>query len=395
MISAETLKKPMIPLAVPNLIGREAEYLQECVTSTFVSSVGPFVNRFEVAVAQASGAEAAVATSAGTTAIHAALVSLGIGQDHLVLVPSLTFIATVSGIHWAGAKPWFVEVSPESWTIDPDRLEILLEQNVVVGPDGTRHRDTGLLVKALMPVYTLGNPPDMDRLTAIARRYGLVIVADAAAALGATYKGRALGQWGADLSIISFNGNKTVTAGGGGAVIGSAERVAKVRHLTTTARIGADYLHDAIGFNYRMTNLQAAVGFAQMENLDYFVNRKREIRERYERGFSDIESLASFPVPTWGESASWFSGVVVENSTEERTRDIINALREHRIDARTFWMPLHLQPPLKSELADDLTFSEAVWFQILPLPSSTSLLEAEIDYIIEKVGEVVRISERY
>ncbi|ACK84791.1 DegT/DnrJ/EryC1/StrS aminotransferase [Methylorubrum extorquens CM4] len=376
----------MIPLAIPNLAGREAEYLQECVATTFVSTVGPFVGRFEAAVAAAAGAEAAVSTSAGTTAIHAALVALGVERDDLVIVPALTFIATVSGIHWAGGRPWFAESAPESWTLDPGRIETLLAREVVMDGTGVaRHRATGLRVKAMVPVYTLGNPPDMDRLVEVARRYGLSILADAAAALGATYRGRPLGEFGADLSIISFNGNKTVTAGGGGAVVGKAELIDRVRHLVTTARVGSDYLHDAVGFNYRITNIQAAVGLAQMERLDALVERKREIRRRYDDAFEGVPGLRPFPSPEWGRSADWFSGVVVEGMTEPGMKRFVAGLRKRRIDARPFWIPMHLQPPLQHHLADDLTFTEGLWHQVLTLPCSTSLTHADQDHVVAAV----------
>lgn len=383
--------RPKIPLAIPNLAGNEGRYLQECVTSTFVSTVGPFVGRFEDMVAKATGAQAAVATSAGTTALHAALVAAGVGRGDLVIVQALTFIATVSGIHWSGASPWFVEASPESWSIDCEKLDALLQREVDLGPDGARHRTTRQRVAAIMPVYTLGNMPDMDRLTGIAKRYGMVVIADAAAALGATYKSRALADFGADLSIISFNGNKTVTAGGGGAVV-SNNRVLldKVRHLTTTARVGAGYLHDVIGFNYRMTNLQAAVGVAQMELLERFVERKRQIRRRYNEALGDIPGVRLFPEPAWGQSACWFSGIVLDDRYTRGKPGIMSALRDKSIDVRDFWMPMHKQPPLASALADNLAFTEDLWSRIVTLPCSTNLTDLDQDYVIENVQAVLR-----
>ena len=389
-ISEALPPRAMIPLAVPNLAGNEGKYLQECITSTFVSSVGPFVQRFEESVASACGAAGAVAASAGTTALHVALVAAGVGRDDLVIVQSLTFIATVSAIHWAGARPWFVEVSEDCWSIDCARLAALLERELEMGPQGARHRLSGRRVAAIMPVYTLGAMPDMDRLTEIAERYGLVVIADAAAALGATYRGRTLADVGADLSVISFNGNKTVTAGGGGAVIGNdRELLGKVRHLTTTARVGADYLHDVIGFNYRMTNLQAAVGVAQMELLDGFVAKKRAIRRHYDEAFAGTSGIGRFPDPVWAESACWFSGIVLQGHAEQKARAIMTALREKSIDARPFWRPMHMQPPLAGELAADLAFTENLWPRILTLPCSTQLTEEDQNHVITSVREVL------
>ena len=227
----------MIPLAVPNLGGNEARYLQECVETNFVSSVGPFVDRFEAMVAEASGASHAVATSSGTTGLHAALTALGVGRDDLVVLPSFTFIASANAISHCGATPWLLDVCGDSWTLDVAQLARVLETQAERRDGDLVHRESGRRVAALMPVYTLGLPAEMEPLVRVAMRHGLPVVADAAAALGARYRGRAVGALGADLSVFSFNGNKTVTAGGGGVVVGEDEALcARVRHLTTTAR---------------------------------------------------------------------------------------------------------------------------------------------------------------
>lgn len=378
----------MIPLAVPNLAGREAEYLQECVATTFVSTVGPFVSRFETMVAEAAGCAHAVATSAGTTGLHAALVAVGVRHGELVVLPSLTFIASANAIAHCGAQPWLLDVDPASWTLDPALLARVLAEQTHRRDDGAViHTASGRRVAAIMPVHTLGMPADMDPIVAAAHAHGLPVVADSAAALGATYDGRPVGRLGADLSVFSFNGNKTVTAGGGGAVAGDdAALCALVRHLTTTARVGSDYDHDHVGFNYRMTNLQAAVGCAQMENLDRFVARKRAIRAHYDAAFADLPGLAAFPAPDWAASACWFSGFVMTQGDPAALRQ---ALRADGIDARPFWKPMHLQAPYRDAPRTAQTVAESLWARVVTLPCSTGITAAELDIVVAAVRRAV------
>jgi len=230
----------------------------------------------------------------------------------------------------------------------------------------------------------------MDALVPLARRHGLKVVADGAAALGATRNGRRIGQLGADLTMISFNGNKTVTAGGGGAVVGEdAELLAAVRHLTTTARVGSDYLHDRVGFNYRMTNLQAAVGCAQLEQLDRFVARKREIRATYDRAFADLAGTRPFPSEPGVDSECWFSGLVLDGDRFPSMDDVRAALRTKGVDARPFWRPMHLQPAFAEAPRTAMPVSDAVWHRILTLPCSTGISDAELAHVVAAVREVL------
>ena len=370
----------MIPLAVPNLGGNEARYLQECVETNFVSSVGPFVDRFEAMVAEASGACHAVATSSGTTGLHAALTALGVGRDDLVVLPSFTFIASANAISHCGATPWLLDVCADSWTLDVAELAGVLETQAERRDGELVHRESGRRVAALMPVYTLGLPAEMEPLVRVARRHGLPVVADAAAALGARYQGRAIGALGADLSVFSFNGNKTVTAGGGGVVVGEDEALcARVRHLTTTARAGADYTHDMVGFNYRMTNLQAAVGCAQLERLDELVGAKRRIGRVYAEAFGDLPGVGRFPQPPWAESACWFSGVTLARG---RVAEALRVLREQGVGCRPFWKPVHHQAPYADAPRTGLAVCDATWDTILTLPCSSSLTTPEQDAVV-------------
>ncbi len=378
----------MIPLAVPNLTGREREYLNRCIDTTFVSSVGEYVNKIEEMSARLCNTEYGVATSSGTTGLHLALTAVGVKRDELVMIPSFTFIATANSVAHCGAEPLIVDVTGDTWTIDTDQAERILKEETVNEGGRVIYKPTGQRIAAIMPVYTLGNIPDMNRLSALAKQYGLPVIADAACAIGAERNGKRVGEF-ADLTVLSFNGNKTVTAGGGGMVLGNDEPLMKlVRHLSTTARVTAEYDFDMTGFNYRMTNLQAAVGCAQLERLTEFVERKRQVRKYYEEAFSGLDDVSPFPTPSDCESACWFSGIVLAKGGPDRTRAICAALKERGIEARSFWKPIHLQKPyVKAPTSGDLKVSDNIWDRIITLPCSTGITDEELEYVVTKVKE--------
>lgn len=379
-----------IPLAVPNLTGNERAYLNRCIDTTFVSSVGEFVNQIEKMTAEKCNARYGVATSSGTTGLHLALTGVGVKRDELVVVPTFTFIASANAVAHCGAAPWLMDISEASWTLDAEQVERELAEKTVWRDSRLIHRDSGRRVAAIMPVYTMGNVPDMDRLRKIAAQYYLPLIADAAAALGARYKEKNIGEL-ADLSVISFNGNKTVTAGGGGMVVGNNEELMKkLKHLSTTARVSAEYDHDAVGFNYRMTNIQAAVGCAQMEQMEEFVAKKRRIRGFYDEAFAEVENLSLFPIPQDVESACWFSGIVLNQGGLEQVKSLCAKLGEKGIEARSFWKPVHLQKPYQAAVkADSLANSANLWNRIVTLPCSTNISEEELEYVAETVKEIL------
>ena len=378
----------MIPLAIPNLAGRESQYLQECVSTNFVSSVGPFVDRFEKELAQKVGANFAVSTSSGTTALHLALTVLGVRHNDLVILPSFTFIASANSISHCGAMPWLFDVDEGSWTISVAQLERVLEEKTKIESGRVIHKITGQRVAAIMPVYTLGTAPEMSAIRKVADKYKLPVIADAAAALGATYHHEQLGDL-ADLTAFSFNGNKIITSGGGGMIVGNNEALMKrAKHLCTTARVSEDYLHDEVGFNYRMTNVGAALGCAQLELLDKFLNKKREIARKYRAAFLNLNDVSCFPMPAWSESACWFSGVVLGKKWE--VKKVCEQLKVKGIAARPFWMPIHLQPPYAHALRESLSTTESFWRGILTLPCSTSLTEKDQDYVIHTLQNILR-----
>lgn len=373
-----------IPLAVPNLLGREAEYLQECITSTFVSSVGPFVDRFESQIAALSGTEKAAVLCTGTTALNMALEGLGIGAGDLVMIPALTFIATANSVRHSGADVWLVDSDAATWTMDFDlaRREILAKTDP--HPNGRLHRDSGKILRAIMPVMIMGACFDFAAVTALAKEFGLKVVVDAAAAIGTRAKGDVpIGATGVDAVCYSFNGNKTVTCGGGGAIAAAdSDLIARIKHLTSTARIWPNYDHDMVGYNYRMTNVQAALGVAQLERLEEFLTRKNEVRDRYAALAAKHAHIAPFPEPDFGRNGHWFSGFFYTGDRAE----LPDAFRAHmnaaNVDLRPFWKPIHLQLPYLGAIATPMPVADDLWQRLFPLPCSTHLSDDDLNTVL-------------
>lgn len=386
----------MIPLAVPNLDGREAELLAECIRSTFVSSVGPFVTEFEERIAEVSGTHLAAVVSSGTVALQIAIEALGIGAGDLVMMPTLTFIATANAISHSGASPWLIDVTAESWTLDLALCRRLILSETEAGPDGLcRHRATGKTLRALMPVMVMGAVVDLDGATELAREFNLKVIVDAAAAIGTrASNGRKLGETGVDAVCYSFNGNKTITTGGGGAVAAADDAlIRRIKHLCSTARVGANYDHDEIGYNFRMTNVQAALGVAQIERLDSFLARKHQIHDRYAAFAARHPELDPFPEPDTGTNGHWFSGFWYRG-TDLTQADAFRAhMRSAGVDLRPFWKPIHLQTPYATALASAMPVTDALWQRIFPLPCSTHLSEADLDHVLA-AAEAFWLTER-
>jgi dTDP-4-amino-4,6-dideoxygalactose transaminase len=362
---------PKIPLAVPDLRGNEAKYLAQCVADNWVSSVGPFVTEMERRVAALAARRYAVATVNGSAALHLALLALGVGPGDLVAVPDWTFAATVNAVVHAGATPLFVDVTAESWTLDPALLDRALSEY-------------GARVKAVIVVHALGHPADMDAILRVTGRHGVPLVEDAAGAIGAFYKGRPVGAFGA-AAIFSFNGNKVVTAGGGGMVVTDDDAVARTaRHLSTQARPGADYVHDAAGFNYRMTNLNAAVGLAQLERLDAMVAAKRRIAARYEQAVTGRDDVGFMPRCAWAESSAWLSSVLV--ARDEDAAALVEHLAAQRIEARVFWRALSHQAPYRAAPRVLAGVAAGLSGRVVSLPCSSSLTEADQARVLDALA---------
>lgn len=385
-----------VPLAVPNLDGREAEYLQECVRSTFVSSAGPFVARFEEQLAALSGTARAVVTCSGTVALQMALQAYGIGDGDAVMVPSLTFIASPNSVSHTGADVWLVDCDADDWTIDLVAARDLIERETVPHGGGRRHLESGRVLRAIMPVMIMGASLNFRALRSFADEFGLKVIVDAAAAVGATGEDDvALGATGVDAVCYSFNGNKTVTSGGGGAIASrDGELVDRIHHLISTGRVGSDYEHDVIAYNFRMTNVEAAIGVAQLERLPQFLERKREVYDRYCQLAARFDCLEGFPTPVSGRSVHWFSGLTYTGPGVDAPGHFRTFMVEHGIDVRPFWKPVHLQPPYRDAMATPMTATEHVWQRIVPLPCSTGITDEELDYVVDRAAEFWERHER-
>ncbi|MBN1269161.1 MAG: LegC family aminotransferase [Kiritimatiellae bacterium] len=377
-----------IPLSVPHLGGNEGRYIQECLDTNWVSSVGPFVDRFEQCLAERVGATRAVATCNGTAALHVALLVAGVEVEDEVLVSDLTFIAPANAVRYIGAWPVFIDAEPRSWQMDPGRIADFLDGACDYQDGVLRNKATSRRVRAILPVHVLGNCVDMDPILEIARKYGLVVVEDATENLGATYKGRPAGRLG-DIACFSFNGNKIITTGGGGMIVTDNPNWAeRARYLTTQAKDDpVEYIHKNIGFNYRLTNIQAAMGCAQMERLKEHVDVKRRIAHRYETAFQSIRGITPMRVAEDVFCTYWMYTVLIDAEVcGIDSREALRRLKEHKIQTRPLWQPLHLSPAHAESPSTPCAVAERLYRDGLSLPCSVGLTEADQDRVIDAVA---------
>jgi perosamine synthetase len=378
-----------IPLAEPRMFGAEAAYLAECVATNWVSSAGPFVDRFERELVKLGGVRHAVACASGTAAIHVALLAAGVEPDDEVLVPDLTFFATASAVRYCGAWPVLIDVEPVHWQMDVDKAVQFLEGECVWQGGRLLNRATRRRVRAILPVHLLGHPVDMGRLREAAERLGLGVVADAAEALGAGYRGEPIAR-AADVAAVSFNGNKVVTAGGGGAVLtDDANLAARVRYLTTQAKDDAvEGIHGAIGFNYRLTNLQAAVGVAQLEHLEQCLASKRRSAAHYARALGDLPLTLPREAP-WATSSWWLYTVLVDEARFGLDRPrLMRALAERGIETRPLWAPVSSQKPFAGCQAYRIEHASDLHRRSLSLPSSVGITPTQLDTVTAALREL-------
>jgi perosamine synthetase len=384
---ASPRREPLIPLSVPELRGNEWRYVKECLDSNWVSSVGAFVDRFEAMVAERLGRRFAVATVNGTAALHVALRVAGIEPDDEVLVPTLTFIAPVNAIRYLGAWPVLIDADPATWQMDPERTTDFLARECQWAGGELRNRETGRRVRALLPVSILGHPCDFEPLLTAARRYDLRVVEDAAEGLGAGYRGRPVGTAG-DLACLSFNGNKIVTTGGGGMIVTDDETSARrARYLTTQAKDDpVEYIHGEIGYNYRLTNLQAAVGCAQLEQLDAYVARKRALAAAYRSALAEVPGLTPMPEAPWAASTFWLYTVLVDpEGYGIDSRGLLAALAERGIQTRPLWQPAHRSPAHRDLRPASCPVADRLYAQALSLPCSVGLTDADQQRVIAAI----------
>jgi perosamine synthetase len=381
-----------IPLSVPEIRGNEWNYVRECLDTGWVSSVGRFVERFEGAVAKAVGARHAVATVNGTAALHIALLLAGAERDDEVLVSTLTFIAPVNAIRYVGAWPVFVDARESDWQMDPDRIASFLRDDCETRGGRLVNRATGRRVRAILPVHILGHPVDMDPILDVAREFDLPIVEDATEALGVRYRGRAAGRLGS-IGCFSFNGNKLITTGGGGMIItDNDEWAARARYLTTQAKDDPiESVHGAVGYNYRLTNVQAALGVAQMEQLGEYIDSKRRIAATYDQGFLHVPGIAPLREPEGAFSTFWMYTVRVNASRFGlSSRELLHRLEERGIQTRPLWQPIHQSVPHRGEPPADCPIAEALHREALSLPCSVGLSPQDQEAVIHTIAAIGR-----
>ena len=375
----------MILLSGPNIAGNEWKYIKDCLDTGWVSSVGSYVTQFENMLAEYAGTKYGVATSSGTTALHISLILLDVKPADYVIVPNVTFVASLNSIKYTGADPILMDVDPNTWQMDLDLMERFLEENADVQGDQCIHKASGRRIRAIMPVHVLGNMCDMDRLMEIADKYKILVIEDSTEALGSYYKGKHAGSFGT-LGCFSFNGNKIITCGGGGVIVTDNEEMAKkAKHLTTQAKADSfEYIHDEIGYNYRLVNVSAAMGVAQMEQLPAFVQRKHEVAAFYKSelgGVGDIgfQEVSEDVNPNW-----WLFTIQTE-----KQRAVLDNLNSNKMQSRPFWVPMNQLRMFKDDLyVQEQDHSNSIYQTCLSIPCSTNITDEELKGIVGKIKEV-------
>ena len=365
-----------IPLHAPVFKGRERDLVIQALESTFVSSVGKSVEEFESAIARYTGAQYAVAVSSGTAALHSALYAIGVERGHEVITTPLTFVATCNAVSYCGAKPIFVDVSLDSLGLSPQSLAEFLEQNAEVRDDGNCwNRSSESIIRACVPVHNLGHPAQIQEIAKICARYNIVLVEDAAESMGSLSDAQHTGRTGR-VGVLSFNGNKIITTGGGGALITDDEALAKrLKHLTTTAKQPHPWLfrHDEVGFNYRLPNLNAALGLAQLAQLDDFVEKKRRLARHYEEWLNEWPEFQFFREPTGARSNYWLNAILTPNKSIRD--DLLDRTNKLGIMTRPMWTPMNTLPMYENCQQFHLDNAHSIESTFVNIPSSVVSLE--------------------
>ena len=365
-----------IPLHAPVFKGEEKDLVIQALESTFVSSVGKSVEEFEAAIARYTGARHAVAVSSGTAALHTALHAVGVERGHEVITTPLTFVATCNAVSYCGAQPVFVDVNLNSLGMSPESLADFLEQNAEVRDDGNCwNRSTESIIRACVPVHNLGHPVEIEEIATICGHYNITLIEDAAESLGSFRHAQHTGTVGR-VGVLSFNGNKIITTGGGGALITDDEALAKrLKHLTTTAKQPHPWLfqHDEVGFNYRLPNLNASLGLAQLAQLDDFVQKKRRLARHYEEWLIEWPEIQLFSEPTGAKSNYWLNAIITPN---RQTRDeVLRHTNELGVMTRPMWTPMHTLPMYEHCQRLQLDNAESIENRFVNIPSSVVSLE--------------------
>lgn len=368
------MRNKFIPVAEPSITQKEIDYVMDAVKSGWVSSIGEYISRFEQSFAEYIGVKYALTTSNGTTALHLALVSLGIKEGDEVIIPDLTFVATANAVAYTGAKPVMADVDPETWCIDPEDVKKKITPKT----------------KAIIPVHLYGHPANMDPIMEIAEEYNLFVIEDCAEAHGAEYKGRKVGSIG-NCGVFSFYGNKIITTGEGGMITTNDENLyQKAKHLRDHAMSKEKrYWHTEIGFNYRMTNIQAALGLAQLERIEEIIQKKRQIFTWYKEGLKNLEGIRLNPEKEWARNVFWMVCFVSEVFDEIKRDEFMKKLRGQGIDTRPFFYPCSLMPMYKKDgLINPVSYE--IYKKGLNLPSGYNLKEEEVEFICRNIQNILK-----
>lgn len=379
----------MIPLSVPNLVGRELEYVQDAIETQWVSTSGSYVNKFEDILKKYLNIEYAVATQSGTASLHLALRLCGVTNNTEVVVPTLTFIATVNPVKYLGAEPIFMDCDDEL-NMDASKLESFLANECIVTKEGVINKKTLRIIKAIVVVHVFGNMANMEKIMEVSKKYNLKVIEDAAEALGTYYlegkqKGCFAGTMG-DFGVLSFNGNKIITTGGGGMLLGHSQKLMdKARYLSTQAKDDTlYYIHNEIGYNYRMTNVQAAIGVAQMEFLEKFIEIKRKNYNSYENKIQGISGIRLLKFNKKSRNNNWFYSLVLEGYKLSRD-DLLSYLKDNGIETRPIWGLIHNQKPYLNNEKYNIEKANYYINRVINIPCSSNLREEEIVYITSKL----------
>jgi dTDP-4-amino-4,6-dideoxygalactose transaminase len=363
----------------PEFDGNELDYVKECIDSNFVSSVGKFVDKFERDLETYTGAKHAIAVSNGTSALHISLLLAGVERGDEVLIPSLTFIATANAVIYCGADPHFVDSEQSSLGIDPEKLRTYLVSSTTLTAGQCRNRISGKVIRAIVPMHTFGHPSRIQELLEICKEFNITMVEDAAESLGSFYSKKHTGTFGL-LGALSFNGNKTITTGGGGAILTNDSNLAtKAKHITTTAKVPHKwrYIHDAVGFNYRLPNLNAALGCAQLERIESKISRKRKLFELYQEEFENLQGVSLLKEPRDSRSNYWLQAIILEPEYSPLRNEILDRTNELGISTRPVRDLLTSLEHLSRFPSMDVTQAEEVAKSLINLPSSPQLVKVQ------------------
>ena len=364
-----------LPLHEPNFNGNEWIYVKECLDTGWVSSVGKFVDRFEEELAAYTGVKRAIAVVNGTAALHVCLLLADVKPSDEVLMPALTFIATANAVSYCGAIPHFIDSEESTLGVDPRKLKLHLEEIAEQRSDGCYNRLTGRRIKAIVPMHTFGHPVDLDPLVEVCQRFDITLIEDAAESLGSFYKGRHTGQHGL-LSALSFNGNKTITTGGGGAILTNDEELGRLaKHITTTAKVPHrwEFNHDMVGYNYRMPNINAALGCAQLEQLSDILVAKRDLAESYRQAFVGIPGIRFFSESANSQSNYWLNTLLLNEECAGGRDALLEATNDLGIMTRPAWTLMNKLPIFAGCQKMDLSVAESLERRLINIPSSAML----------------------